>query len=347
MRKIGVVFDIDGVITDGKVYINDVGKEMKSVNMKDIDAIFELHRRGYPLAAITCENSPFTEYVKTRFPWSFFFSNVKDKGNIIEKIRSEGLEYIVYVGDGIKDISAFLKSNFRVCPEDAIPNVKELANYTLKNVAGSGGLWELIDVCESLNRNMPNTDGLWKTILNKHLLLIDSIMNDTIYNENVVLAAKIISQAYKNKNKVLIFGNGGSAADAQHIAAEFVSRFKREREPFACEALTVNTSILTAISNDYSFEKVFSRQLESSLCEGDVAIGISTSGKSQNVIEALNLAAKKGGKTILLTGQHNSDLFQYDVVLCVPSSDTARIQEVHILTGHYWAEYVEDNLISY
>jgi len=148
-------------------------------------------------------------------------------------------------------------------------------------------------------------------------------------------ACEIITNCIKNGNKVLLFGNGGSASDAQHIAAEFVGRFVKERRSLPAIALTTDTSALTSIGNDYGFERIFERQVEGLANEGDILIGISTSGNSANVIRALEMGKTLGCKSIGLTGNHGgrmSDLCDLNII--VPSAVTARIQEMHILIGH-------------
>lgn len=160
------------------------------------------------------------------------------------------------------------------------------------------------------------------------------------------VAQKLIA-AYRAGNKVLLFGNGGSAADAQHIAAELVGKYYLDRKPLPAEALTVNTSSLTAIGNDYGFDKVFARQIEALGEAGDIAIGISTSGNSANVIEGLRVAKRRGMTTVGLTGTDGGKLKgAADYCLCVPSQDTPRIQEVHILVGHIWCELIEQALFG-
>ena len=154
-----------------------------------------------------------------------------------------------------------------------------------------------------------------------------------------------ITTAYKAGGKVVLFGNGGSAADAQHIAGELMGRFKLNRQALPAIALTTNTSILTAVANDYGYEAVFSRQVEALVNEKDVVIGISTSGDSPNVIEAIKLAKTKGAKTIGLTGGNGGKLAGVaDLVLTVPSNSTPRIQEAHITIGHIVCELVEREL---
>ncbi len=155
----------------------------------------------------------------------------------------------------------------------------------------------------------------------------------------------LIIEAYKAGGKVVLFGNGGSAADAQHIAGELVGRFRLDRQPFPAIALTTNTSTLTAVANDYGYEVVFSRQVEALVNEKDVVIGISTSGNSPNVIEAIKTAKMKGAKTIGLTGGDGGKLAEVaDLVLAVPSDSIPMIQEAHITIGHIVCELVEREL---
>jgi D-sedoheptulose 7-phosphate isomerase len=146
-------------------------------------------------------------------------------------------------------------------------------------------------------------------------------------------------------NKLLLFGNGGSAADAQHIAAEFVGRFAFDRPALPALALSVNTSCVTAIGNDYGFDRVFSRQIEALARPGDLAIGISTSGNSSNVLHGLSVAHKMGLCTVALTGCTGGKLKNVvDHCICAPSNETPRIQECHILIGHIISELVEETI---
>jgi len=158
----------------------------------------------------------------------------------------------------------------------------------------------------------------------------------------VAKVSEILVNALKQGNKALLFGNGGSAADAQHIAAELVGRFAFDRPALPALALSVNSSCVTAIGNDYGFDRVFSRQLEALARPGDIAIAISTSGNSTNVLHAISTARKIGLKTIGLTGRSGGNLRNaVDYCICVPSNETPRIQECHILVGHIISELVE------
>ena len=157
----------------------------------------------------------------------------------------------------------------------------------------------------------------------------------------------LVVTSLKTGGKVILFGNGGSAADAQHIAGELVGRFKLDRPALPAMALTANTSILTAMANDCGYNTVFSRQVEALVTGKDVVIGISTSGASPNVIEALAMAKAKGARTIGLTGDQGSRMTEVtDLVIAVPSDDTPRIQEAHITIGHIVCELVERELVN-
>lgn len=154
-----------------------------------------------------------------------------------------------------------------------------------------------------------------------------------------------LQDSLKKNGKVILFGNGGSASDSQHIAAEFVGRFKKDRLALAAIALTTNTSILTSLANDYGYEVVFAKQIEALGQKNDVAIGISTSGKAKNVAAGIRQAKKMGIKTIALTGGDGGELSKLaDISLLVPSSVTARIQEAHITIGHIICELIEEAL---
>ncbi len=165
------------------------------------------------------------------------------------------------------------------------------------------------------------------------------------YLEDVVRAVEIMVECLQSGSAVYFCGNGGSAADAQHWAAELTGRFLRERRGFKAFALTVNPSVLTAVANDYGFEHVFVRQVEACFREGDVLVAISTSGCSSNVVRAARFARERGHRVIGVTGKEGGDLAgTCDVLLCAPSVSTPRIQEVHLLTGHLLCELVEETL---
>ena len=169
---------------------------------------------------------------------------------------------------------------------------------------------------------------------------------DTLSGE-ILTAANAISNRLTNGGKLLLMGNGGSAADSQHIAAELIGRFKKERKAIPALALTVDSSSLTALGNDYGFDTIFSRQVEALATANDAVIGISTSGNSPNVIRALKLAREIGAITIGFMGNNGGNMKDcVDISIIVPSNDTARIQEVHITIGHIICEIIEQDLVN-
>ncbi|WP_353684969.1 D-sedoheptulose 7-phosphate isomerase [Thermodesulfovibrio sp. 3907-1M] len=179
----------------------------------------------------------------------------------------------------------------------------------------------------------------------------DSIrVKEQFFRENINLikeVAEIIAKTLNEGSKILIFGNGGSATDASHIAAEFVNRFKRERPGLPAIALNTDMAVITAIANDYDYSEIFAKQIKALGNSGDIAIGISTSGSSRNVIKAVEIAKKRGLKTIAFTSIRGEKLIsKVDYAFAVPSEDTPRIQETHITLGHILCELVEDILFE-
>jgi D-sedoheptulose 7-phosphate isomerase len=184
-----------------------------------------------------------------------------------------------------------------------------------------------------------------KEIIRQSAGVKNKILEDTTLVAEISNIAEACTEAFCNGNKVLFCGNGGSAADAQHLAAEFSGRFYYDRQPLPSEALHTNTSYLTAVANDYSFDEVYARLLRASGKEGDVLIALSTSGSSKNIIRALETARELGMITVGFTGESGGimkDLCDY--LVNVPSIDTPRIQESHIMVGHILCEIVEANL---
>jgi len=181
-----------------------------------------------------------------------------------------------------------------------------------------------------------------KEEFSSHLETINKVIGSM--ESDIETASTIIVDSLKNGNKILLCGNGGSAADAQHIAAELTGRYKTERRGLPGIALTTDTSALTAIGNDYGYDRVFDRQVESLANKGDVIIGISTSGNSKNVVSALKLGQELGCKTIGFTGRDGGTMNNVcDINLVVPSDNTPRIQEMHILFGHTICQIIDNN----
>ncbi len=186
-----------------------------------------------------------------------------------------------------------------------------------------------------------------RSIIQSSIDVKTQVLNNSLLIGSVERCVEIMCDSLKSGGKILFCGNGGSAADAQHLAAEFSGRFYKDRKALPAEALHVNTSYLTAVANDYSYDVVYSRLLEGIGKEGDVLVGISTSGNSANIVNALKVAREKSIATISMTGTSGGVMKPLsDILLNVPSTDTPRIQECHILLGHIICQLVEEKYFS-
>ena len=189
---------------------------------------------------------------------------------------------------------------------------------------------------------MVNMESEIVSIIESSILTKKNLINDNVI-KSIKKSIDLVVECYKLDGKVLFVGNGGSAADAQHLAAELSGRFYFDRDPLASEALHVNTSYVTAVANDYSYEEIYSRYIKGVGKKGDILIGLSTSGRSKNIIKAFDMAKNKNMICIGLTGENTEDFSKYcDVIISVPSKDTPRIQESHITIGHIICQKVEE-----
>ena len=186
-----------------------------------------------------------------------------------------------------------------------------------------------------------------KALIAESLYVKQQLLNNEELIQNLELASKLFMDCFKGDGKVLFCGNGGSAADAQHISAELSGRYKLDRKPLFAEALHVNTSYMTAVANDYSYDEVYSRMVEAAGRKGDVLVAISTSGNSSNILRAIEKARSVGMHVVGMTGQRGGAMKENcDILLNAPSSNTPRIQECHILMGHIICELTEKGLFD-
>lgn len=186
-----------------------------------------------------------------------------------------------------------------------------------------------------------------KALIAESLYVKQQLLNNDALIQNLELASKLFMDCFKGDGKVLFCGNGGSAADAQHISAELSGRYKLDRKPLFAEALHVNTSYMTAVANDYSYDEVYSRMVEAAGRKGDILVAISTSGSSSNILKAIEKAKSIGMQVVGMTGQSGGAMKeQCDILLNAPSSNTPRIQECHILMGHIICELTEKGLFD-
>lgn len=341
-----LVMDIDGVLTDGCAMIGQDGVR-KSICFKDLDAIALLKKKGIKIGVLTGEKDFFTEYVEKTIRPDFFVDGCKEKKAALEKYAKENeisMSDVCYIGDGKYDIEPICIAGLGVCPNDAVKEVKKISDMVLSRNGGAGCISELYSWMED-QEEKGHYGGRILECLQQHREVNENIIKDMKIKAAIDRAVKRIVYALTKGGQLLLCGNGGSAADAQHLATELVSRFYKEREAINAEALTVNTSTLTAVANDYDYSSVFERQVEAKGKKGDVLIGITTSGSSDNILRAFQRARQKGMETIAFIGDKREAVEGLaDIIISVPSSDTPRIQEMHIMIGHIICELVEQAL---
>ena len=357
-----LALDIDGVLTDGRVLYTSDGQEQKSISFRDIDAIFEARRRGLRIALITGEDTSWVEFISCRLQVEHTIRGAKDKLEAVHSLAQQlqlPLAAMCYVGDSDRDAPALAAVGLGLAPANATTRAKAAARLALRSAGGDGAVHEALGYILEQRRssqNLPQRREGTTTVLGgldlhssvqriQHIVAENTAVQQAVAEQlapAIAKAADVIAAAINNGHKLLIFGNGGSAADAQHMAAELVGRFERERTPFAAIALTTDTSILTALANDYGREIIFARQVEAIGRCGDVAIAISTSGNSRNVLEGVHAARRLDIQTIGMTGRTGGNLTGLvDLCLCVPSDNTARVQEAHGLIIHLLCSLVE------
>ncbi|MBX7172943.1 MAG: D-glycero-beta-D-manno-heptose 1-phosphate adenylyltransferase [Pyrinomonadaceae bacterium] len=251
---------------------------------------------------------------------------------VIEKIKPD-----ILVKGGDWSIDQIIGAEF------VKKNGGEVYSIPLKEGYSSSSIVEKITNSQNSKvKSQKTIETLFEKGIKEHLKVFETLRQNDILS--IEKCSQIMVDAVKRGNKILLCGNGGSAGDAQHIATELVGRYEKERKGLPAIALTTDTSALTAIGNDYGFERIFSRQVEALANPGDVLVGISTSGNSPNVILAIMEARQKGCQTIGLTGAKGKKLASLcDAAVLVPSERTARIQEAHLTIGHLWCEMVEAN----
>lgn len=344
-----LALDVDGVITRGCVGFTSDGQEIKTFCFHDLDAVTELKRLNVPVAFVTGEEGPLVDVLARRFDVISIIQGAKDKLAALKSLAAQHhltLEEICYVGDGDRDAPAIAAVGLGLAPADATPAARAAAHRVLASSGGDGAVAEAVrlflaqqrvsgkDMLFSLERIIRDSIDAHQRLLDQSLPVLADI-------------ARVLIGALYGGHKLLFLGNGGSAADAQHVAAEFVGRFLRDRAPLPALALTTDTSILTSVSNDWSFDDVFARQVRALARPGDVLIGISTSGGSTNVLRGLEAGRVAGTINIGFTGIRSEEMSNLcDYCFCAPSDKTPRIQELHILAWHAICEIVEAELFN-
>jgi D-sedoheptulose 7-phosphate isomerase len=344
-----LALDVDGVLTDGRVALTPNGEETKAIAFRDLDALTAARNAGLRIALITGEDGPLVDIIAKKTGAEHVLRGAKDKLLAIDTLARDmqvPRESICFVGDADRDAKAFSSVGLALAPADASTSARREAHHVLQSRGGSGAVAEAVEMLVRMTRASHAPTAQHQVFAN---IIGDSIAaHRAMLTESIgALAAisEVLIQCIAAGNKILFCGNGGSAADSQHVAAELVGRFYRERDPWPAIALTCDTSILTAVGNDWEFEQVFSRQVRALARPGDVVVGISTSGKSPNVVRALEAARAKGAITIGFTGAAGGPIADAaDHSFKAPTTATPRVQELHILAWHSICEVVEASL---
>lgn len=344
-----LALDIDGVVTDGTALVAAPGREEKRFAFQDLDAVVQARALGLRVVMVSGEEGPAVDEVAERFGVSVVVPRAKDKAAAIEELSHRlqvPLSQFCYVGDGDRDAAAMRLVGIALAPANATPAAMASAHRILRAHGGAGAIAEAVALLRRLSTHgersaelTQRVTGIFNESLAGHQRLIEESVPSVLEVANAILTAFLTGR------KLLLFGNGGSAADAQHVAAEFVGRFEQESDPWPAIALTTDTSALTAIGNDYAFEEVFARQVRALARSGDVVVGITTSGRSPNVLRGVAAGRDRGAVTIGFMGERDSPLGELcDITFRAPARSTARIQELHLLAWHAVCDIVESEL---
>jgi D-sedoheptulose 7-phosphate isomerase len=342
-----LVLDIDGVLTDGTV--GTTGNRTRRLHVRDLDALARARAAGIQIAFLTGENADGVSEVVARCGGGPAKYGVKDKARGLRKLAAElgvDLGDICYVGDARRDVAALKIAGLGLVPADADTEAKRGAARVLAEPGGRGAVAAAVDLL--LAEPVAEEKAVARiAAIRDHAAGAVELVSRFVEGHlgEVERLAVLLSQAIETGGTIFLFGNGGSAAMAQHAATELVGRFRGVREPIRAIALTSDTAVISAVANDYCFDEIFRRQIIALGRPGDAAVALSTSGTSANVLLGLEAAKQRGLTTALITGRSPDPATAAACHLClrVPSNDTARIQEAHLLTWHLVCEVLDGN----
>jgi D-sedoheptulose 7-phosphate isomerase len=346
-----VALDIDGVLTDGTARVRPGAEADKRIAFVDLDAVTQLRRAGFKLALVTGEDDTLVDQIAQRFGIADVCRGAKDKAAAVQGLAERlgvPVKQICYVGDSDRDAAALALVGFGCAPSNATPAAKAAAHCVFSAAGGAGAVAELTRLLLRLGEEAAAAPAM---VTEMQRIVQDSITaHQRALAESLpvfVQVAQAFVRALRTGRKILLFGNGGSAADAQHVAGELVGRFLRESEPWPAIALTTDSSILTCVGNDWDFSDVFARQVRAHARPGDVVVGISTSGNSPNVLRGLEDARRRGAVTIGFTGPKGDKMRAVaDICFCAPAAITPRVQELHLIAWHAICEIVERQMLE-
>jgi D-sedoheptulose 7-phosphate isomerase len=346
-----LALDIDGVLTDGAGVLQQQEGYEPRFDFHDLDAVTAARRSGLVLALITGEDTELVDRIAKRFRVDHVVRGAKDKVSALDGLSRKlgvALENFCYVGDSDRDAAAFSRVGLGLAPRNATTKAKESAHRLLSSAGGAGAVAETVALLHRLkadNESVPSLENELRRIVNESVNAHRELLNASM--ATLIQVTQAFVSAIRTGHKILLFGNGGSAADAQHVAAELVGRFAQESDPFAAIALTTDSSVLTCVGNDWDYSEIFSRQVRALAKSGDVVVGISTSGKSPNVLRGLQAAQRCGAYTIGFTGAVAGPLVDHcELCFLAPAGSTPRIQELHLLAWHAVCEMVEKKLMQ-
>lgn len=345
-----LALDVDGVLTDGSVNITRSGEESKGIAFRDLDALARARRAGLRVALVTGEEGPLVMAIAAKAGAEFVLPGAKDKVTALEALSANAavpLSRICFVGDADRDALAFPLVGMSLCPADGSRAARRTASRVLGAKGGAGAVEEVVELLlgEGEGDLRPGFENTLRRIAEDSLRAHEKLVVESM--PTLAEIASVITRALKAGRRIYFCGNGGSAADAQHVAAELVGRFALERDPFPALALTTDTSILTAVGNDWDFKEIFSRQVRAHARAGDIVVGISTSGKSANVVRALEVARECGAMTMAFTGRNGGAVAKAaELTFKAPDAATPRVQELHLLAWHGICEVVEAAMVS-
>ena len=342
-----LALDVDGVLTDGSVTITPSGEESKGIAFRDLDALARARRAGIRVALVTGEEGPLVMAIAAKAGAEFVLPGAKDKVSALEALSANAavpLSRICFVGDADRDALAFPLVGMSLSPADGSRAARRTASRVLTSKGGAGAVEEAVELLlsdsEAGGDLRPGFENTLRRIAEDSLRAHEKLLVESV--PMLAEIATVITRALKAGRRIMFCGNGGSAADAQHVAAELVGRFALERAPLPALALTTDTSILTAVGNDWDFRDIFARQVRAHARHGDIVVGISTSGKSANVVRALEVARECGATTLAFTGRNGNAVAKAaDYAFKAPDAETARVQELHLVAWHGICEVVE------
>ena len=349
-----LVLDIDGVLTDGTAVLTAAEREEKRIHFHDLDAVTQARRAGFTLALVTGETSASVDRIAARFGVERVTRGAKDKPAALEALAAElGVSpaTMCYIGDSDRDAPALAMVGLGLAPADATPAARAAAHRVLEAEGGKGAVAEAVRMllrqrAGAAQAHPPDVlplEARARSIVAESVTAHQRLLDESM--PVLVAVAQTFIRALRAGHKILLFGNGGSAADAQHVACELVGRFLKQRPAWPAIALTTDSSVLTAVSNDWAFEEVFARQVRALAQPGDVVVGISTSGGTANVLRGLEAARKQGAVAVGFTGRRGGAMDQHtDVCFYAPADATPRIQELHLLAWHTICQLVEEQL---